>query len=513
MASSTIPKLLTVVMDGVGHSEQVFGNAVLAANTPNLDFLAKQYGCTLLNAHGPFVGLPSLKDMGNSEVGHNALGGGRVVDQGIGLLSDGNVHSHENHLHALIRQAAAEGVRNIFVHVLLDGRDVPAKSAEVYAERLENCLAEVRQAGVRAHVASGGGRMVTTMDRYNADWSIVERGWKAHVRGLAEHRFAGLAEAIAFFRKNPDYNDQNIPPFILSKEDDSKAPFINDGDSVVFFNFRGDRAVQISRAFTEASFSDFDRVHVPKVFFAGMMQYDGDLNIPENYLVSPPVIDTCLSEILIKNKIRQFACSETQKFGHVTFFWNGNRSGYIDEAYETYKEVQSHLGGFEKNPAMKAKEITDATILALESNQFDFGRINYANGDMVGHTGDFAATVLAVEAVDTEIGRLWDACRKHGCILVVTADHGNADDMFQDAYDQSNAAHRRWSPNSHLLGNLRPKTSHSLNPVPFLWCDSSSTSAKFASEQGRVSGGIGQFASSVLKYFDIQAPSFYAEPL
>ncbi len=542
-------KLLTVVMDGVGHSEQVFGNAVAAASTPHLDALSIRFGQQLLYAHGSHVGLPSEKDMGNSEVGHNALGGGRVVDQGaklvqialdsgalfrgdcwkslvgqlvqnnstlhlIGLLSDGNVHSHESHLYKVCRQAAKQGVQKIRVHALLDGRDVPAKSAEVYAKRLELCLAELRQAGVDARVASGGGRMVTTMDRYESDWSVVERGWKAHVCGEAKHSFPSLGKAIEFFRKTPEYNDQNIPAFVIADKPQNPGPSVADGDAVVFFNFRGDRAVQISRAFTEEGFAEFERKHVPKVFFAGMMQYDGDLEVPKNYLVSPPIIDHCLSEIMIAQKIRQFACSETQKFGHVTFFWNGNRSGFIDEKYEFYQEIKSDLGGFEKKPEMKAKEITDATILALTQDRFDFGRINYANGDMVGHTGDFAATVKAVETVDREISRLWAACQKLGCVLVITADHGNADDMLQDKFDQTNNAHTSWvAENAGTLG-FRPKTSHSLNPVPFLWCDPLSDKAIFPlPSSAKPIGSIGQLASSALKHFEVQVPDFYAKPL
>ena len=241
-----------------------------------------------------------------------------------------------------------------------------------------------------------------------------------------------------------------------------------------------------------------------------MMQYDGDLEVPKNFLVAPPVIDHCLSEVLIEHGVRQFACSETQKFGHVTFFWNGNRSGYIDEKVELYQEIPSALGGFEKSPEMKAAEISNATIAAIQADQFDFGRINYANGDMVGHTGDFWATVKAVEFVDQEVGRLWAACEKAGVTLVVTADHGNADDMFQDKFDPQNQTHSSWVAEGYKQGTQKPKTSHSLSKVPFLWCDPRATTKKEALPKD---AGIGQVAPTVLEYFGAKVPDFYARPI
>ena len=452
-----------------------------------------------LHAHGRYVGLPSNNDMGNSEVGHNALGCGVVHDQGallvnhaiesealyngdawkklmnqvrekhtlhfLGLLSDGNVHSHIKHLMAMCEKAKKDGVRSIALHALLDGRDVGPKTAEKYIEQIEKLFADFRQHGVDARIASGGGRMVTTMDRYNADWSIVKRGWDAHVLGKARHFPSAMDALVTLRQDDPQATDQTLPAFVVVDQSGSPVGQIKDGDAVINFNFRGDRAIQISRAFTEGEFGDFDRGQKPKISYAGMMEYDGDLHIPSSYLVNPPSIDETMGEYLAKNKLTQLALSETQKFGHVTYFWNGNKSGFFDEKTERYIEVASDRISFNKKPEMKAKEITDALDLELKKRDYDFVRLNYANGDMVGHTGDFDATVLALEHVDKEIGRLKKIVENHKGVLVVTADHGNADDMIMKNKDGSFATNEN--------GKELPKTSHSLNKVPFVVYDAS----------------------------------------
>ncbi len=425
--------VLTVVMDGVGVNSSSFGNAVMHAHTPFLDQLKGQSLYTTLNAHGTYVGLSSNNDMGNSEVGHNALGSGQVCDQGaklvdyairtglaftsetwkkacqtsrdkcmhfIGLLSDGNVHSHEEHLHQMLRQAKKDGVKKVRVHVLLDGRDVPQKSAETYCSRLEGVISQLSSEEFDIAVASGGGRMTTTMDRYGADWGVVERGYLAHVHAVSDHRFHSLTKAVEFFRRTDDLTDQYFPEFVIVDSSGEGVGKISDGDAVIFFNFRGDRAIEVSQAFEKEDFCEFDRQAAPKVFFAGMMEYDGDLHIPNNFLVNPPVIEHTLGEVLVSNGLRQFACSETQKFGHVTYFWNGNRSGKIDDKLEEYLQIDSDNLAFNQAPAMKAEQIADSTINKILSGGFDFSRINFANGDMVGHTGDFYASVKAVEVVD-----------------------------------------------------------------------------------------------------------------
>ena len=390
--------VVVIVMDGVGLGPDYVGNAVQAARTPVLDGLMKDCPWLPIAAHGTAVGMPSDKDMGNSEVGHNALGAGRVFDQGaklvanaiadgsmfedsswktvtanaldkgttlhlLGLFSDGNVHSHIDHLKAMILEAKKLDIKKVAIHALIDGRDVGEMSALEYTEPFEAWLAEVDP---NYSIASGGGRQNITMDRYDANWPLVELGWKTHVLGEGP-RFASASEAVKQLREqNPGTIDQDLPPFIIERDGKPFAT-IEDDDSVVFFNFRGDRAIQISKCFTHAEVP-IERVRVPKVVYAGMMQYDGDEQIPELYLVKPPAIDKTLSEYLSNNDIFQVACSETQKYGHVTYFWNGNKSGYIDEPKEIYVEIPSDTVPFEERPWMKAAEVTDETIKLLKEN-------------------------------------------------------------------------------------------------------------------------------------------------
>ena len=486
--------VLVVVMDGVGLGAPDEGNAVHLARTPVLSRLWSDCPFVRLMAHGIAVGLPSDKDMGNSEVGHNAIGAGKVYAQGarlvnqaiesgslfsgevwrdlvgncqqhdtpmhfIGLLSDGNVHSHIDQLIALIRRCDAEGLRAVRVHPLLDGRDVPETSALGYFDALEDLLASINAGEGRDYrVASGGGRMVVTMDRYDANWSIVERGWKAHVLGQGRP-FGSAREAIETYRReDPELTDQFLPEFVIV-DGDGPVGTIEDNHSVVLFNFRGDRAIEISRAFDAEQLPHFDRVRRPRVRYAGMMQYDGDLLIPESFLVTPPNIERTMGELLARNGVPQLACSETQKYGHVTYFWNGNRGGKFDDELETYIEIKSDLVPFEQRPWMKAAEITDATIEALRSGRYPFARINYANGDMVGHTGDREAAILGVQTVDLCLGRLLAALRKLNGVALVTADHGNSDQMYE--VDKKTGQFKLGDS-----GKPQSKTAHTLNPVP-----------------------------------------------
>jgi 2,3-bisphosphoglycerate-independent phosphoglycerate mutase len=489
--SLTKPKgpVVLVVMDGIGRGAGDEADAVAIATTPTLDRLWVPGARAELRAHGKAVGLPTEDDMGNSEVGHNALGAGKIYAQGamlvaraiksgaifegetwnrivergvkggavhfLGLLSDGGVHSQLDHLEAMMGAAAKAGCKKIYVHALLDGRDVPPTSALEYIDRVETFLAGLRASGVDARIVSGGGRMKITMDRYEADWPMVERGWKTHVLADAK-AFPSASQAVETLRgEKPGITDQDLPPFVVSPA----AP-MQDGDAVVMFNFRGDRAIEISRAFDDDAFDTFDRVRRPDVFYAGMMEYDGDLHVPRHFLVTPPAIERPMGEILARAHVSQLAISETQKYGHVTYFWNGNRSGKFDDGTETYIEIPSDRVPFEQRPWMKAAEITDRLVGELRTGKHQFARVNYANGDMVGHTGAFDATVLAVEAVDLELGRLAKAIEELQGILVVTADHGNADEMFQR--DKNGRVMRDKS------GQGIAKTSHTLNPVPFL---------------------------------------------
>lgn len=539
--SKTSRRVLTVIMDGVGASENTFGNAVANALKPNLLWLQKYATYRTVLAHGKSVGLPTDNDIGNSEVGHNALGAGRIFDQGaklvqesidtgamfrghcwnqiieqvkrknstlhfIGLLSDGNVHSHENHLYAMLRQAKQSQVKKVRIHVLFDGRDVGEKSAEIYIGRLISVLSLLKSADFDVEVASGGGRMQITMDRYNADWDMVERGWKTHVLGEAPHKFPDLTTALHEFRNDKTLTDQYIPAFVITK-DERPVGTIQDDDAVIFFNFRGDRAMELSLAFTDPKFNKFDRQRVPNVFYAGMMEYDGDLQIPPNYLVSPPAFDDTLGEHLVKLGLRQFACSETQKFGHVTYFWNGNRTGYFDKNLEEYVEVPSDKITFDLKPWMKAYEITEETLKRMHLGSFDFGRINYANGDMVGHTGNYEAAVIAVETVDLMIGRLIQAARATNTILIVTADHGNADEMFdakaKDFPDWQNLSHECWPS---------PKTAHTINPVPFAIFDPE-RKHPWKLNAAVEKGSLGNLANTVLMLMGLETRDIYLPSL
>ena len=488
--------VVIIVIDGYGLPKSDVGSAIAAARKPTLDRLVAGYPNIRLRAHGTAVGMPSDDDMGNSEVGHNAIGAGQVYSQGaalvanaiadgaiwqgeawqqivagakagrgvihfIGLFSDGNVHSHIDHLKAMVAQAKAEGVKAVRVHALLDGRDVPETSALDYVVPFEAFLAGISDAGFDARIASGGGRQNITMDRYDANWPMVEKGWHTHVLGEGQ-QFANATAAVNGLREqNPGTIDQDLPPFVIG-DNGQAIGTIEDGDSVVFFNFRGDRAIEISRAFEEAGFDRFDRVRVPKVTYAGMLQYDGDLKLPARFLVAPPAITDTMGEWFSKAGLKQFACSETQKFGHVTYFWNGNRSGKF--AGETWQEVPSDVVPFEQRPWMKAAEIADAMIAALQGGEYRTLRCNFANGDMVGHTGNFRAATMAIEAVDLQLARILPVIDAMGGVALITADHGNADEMYE--IDKKTKA-----PAQNKDGSYKAKTAHTLNPVPLILYD------------------------------------------
>lgn len=488
--------VVLVILDGVGFGKYADGDAFKNASKPEIDSLMASCPWTKLKAHGTAVGMPSDADMGNSEVGHNAIGAGRVFSQGaklvedavnsgklfqgetwkklvnnvlengstlhfIGLFSDGNVHSNISHLKKMIEEAKNAGVKHVRIHALLDGRDVPETSALEYIDPFEEFLKTLNADGVDYRIASGGGRMVITMDRYNANWDMVRLGWETHVHGNGEY-FANAHDAVVKLRERTGAIDQDLPPFVIS--DDGKTPVgpINDGDSVIYYNFRGDRALEITAAFEEDDFPHFDRGRRPAVVYAGMMEYDGDTHVPKNYLVNPPEIDRTMGEYLCATGIKQLAISETQKFGHVTYFFNGNRSGKFDDSMEDYVEIKSDIVPFEQRPWMKAAEITDAVVAAIESGKYGMIRLNFANGDMVGHTGIYQAVLVAVETLDICVKRIREAVEKVGGVMVITADHGNSDDMYE--HDKKG---------NLKMDNGRParKTSHSLNPVPCIIYD------------------------------------------
>lgn len=528
--------VVIIVMDGYGLPKSEAGSAIAAARKPVLDRLFAAYPNVRLRAHGTAVGMPSDDDMGNSEVGHNAIGAGQVYSQGaalvanaiadgaiwqgeawqqivagakagrgvihfLGLFSDGNVHSHIDHLKAMVVQAKAEGVPTVRIHALLDGRDVPETSALEYVVPFEAFLKEVSGAGFDARIASGGGRQNITMDRYDANWSMVEAGWKTHVLGLGQQFPDAVAAVNGLREQHPGTIDQDLPPFVIA--DQGKAiGTIEDGDSVVFFNFRGDRAIEITRAFEEAAFDKFDRVRAPKVTYAGMLQYDGDLKLPARFLVAPPAIKDTTGEWFSKAGIAQFACSETQKFGHVTYFWNGNRSGKFDG--ETWLEVPSDVVPFEQRPWMKAAEIADAMIAALKSGQYKTLRCNFANGDMVGHTGNFRAATMAVEAVDLALGRILPVIDALGGVALITADHGNADEMYE--LDKKTKA-----PAQNADGSFKAKTAHTLNPVPLILYDNVS-GGKLALKQTE-KAGLSNIAATVANLLGLEKHAAWDESL
>jgi len=518
-------KVLLVVMDGIGFSKTGIGDAVSAANTPVLDKLLQECPGTRLKAHGTAVGLPSDDDMGNSEVGHNALGCGQIYSQGaklvnesiesgkmyasqawkevvdncttknstlhfIGLLSDGNVHSNISHLIQMIQKAKESGVKTVRIHALLDGRDVPATSAHIYIEQLENVLSKLNDADFDARIASGGGRMKITMDRYEADWNMVKLGWETHVLGMGR-KFTTALEAIETYRNELGVIDQDLPAFVIAEDDEPVGPIL-DHDSVVLFNFRGDRALELSQAFDYEEFNHFDRVRRPDVVYAGMLQYDGDLNLPKRYLVNPPEIHDTLSELLVANNLKQYAVSETQKFGHVTYFWNGNKSEKFSEELETFKEIPSDKVSFDERPWMKSAEITDDLIEVIKSGEYDFIRCNFPNGDMVGHTGNMDAVITSVEAVDLALSRLLKVADEYNITVLITADHGNADEMFE----------------KNKKGDLQVRTAHSLNQVPFIIYDKNTT---YTIKDGAF--GLANVAPTVAAIFGLEVPKSWEESM
>ena len=520
--------VLVVVADGVGIADNVESNAVAQASTPTLDALVDSPFAAQLAAHGTAVGLPTDDDMGNSEVGHNAIGAGRIFAQGaklvnqaletgtlyesdvwkeavahgrsgtmhfIGLHSDGNVHSHIAHLEQLITQAVEEGVQRIRLHILLDGRDTPPRSAMKYIDRTEAFLETVNAAsGTDVRIASGGGRMTITMDRYEADWEMIERGYNCHTHGIGRP-FTSAKHAVETLYEESDLGDQYLEQFVIINEAEEPVGKIHDGDAVIVFNFRGDRSIEISQAFENEKFEAFDRGNHPKVFYAGMLQYDGDLLVPKNYLVDPPLIDRTMGEYLAEMGVPSFAISETQKFGHVTYFWNGNRSGYINEEIETYIEIPSDNVPFDEAPAMKAQEITDVTIELLRSGNYRYGRVNYANGDMVGHTGNLVAAITGMETVDDCVRQLVDVIEELGGVLIYTSDHGNADKMFTETSD----------------GDRVPMTSHTLAPVPFVIHDPENKNEYELNPPP--DAGLSHIASTTLNLLGFQAPEDYQPSL
>jgi len=484
--------LIHVVLDGWGVGAADGTNAVNKANLPVMSRLIRGCPYTQLWTHGKYVGLQNEKDMGGSEVGHMTMGAGMVMEQGptliqnllqsgeffenpvlsriiqncverdtplhlLGLLSNGNIHSHVDHTEAIIRHAFQSGIRRCYLHALLDGRDVGVQSALDFTEPFEKLFSELKgqRPGIDYAFASGGGREVITMDRDN-NWEKIETGWQIHVHGQSENQFPSIRDAIEHFRKqNPEIIDQDIPGFVIIRNGEAVGR-IEDQHALIFTNFRGDRATEFSQALLADDLPYFERYRCPEVLFAGMTQYDQDNQIPPDYLVGTPVVEEPFGKRILELGLKQFRLSETQKFAHVTFFYNGGYREPLDPLQENYHFIASDkIPSFAERPAMKAPGISKKAVEFINSGEYQYGLINFANADMVGHTGDFQATVRAVEAVDVALDNIVRAIDAVNGLLVITADHGNADEMLI----------------SNQNGTLEISTKHSLNPVPFLIYD------------------------------------------
>lgn len=512
--------IVLAVLDGVGLRTARSGNAVRQAHTEFLDQAMIKYLNIPLMASGEAVGIMPGQ-MGNSEVGHNALGSGQIIKQGVaqveaafatgdiwqskawkgamkwlgagakpsgrhnsgtlhfcGIFSDGGVHSDIKHLEQMIQHAYDEGIRKIRIHCVFDGRDVAPQSEPKYIERIEKFCAQFKDADFR--IASGVGRMVGVADRYENDWGMVKVGWDTIVHGDAARAFISAPEAIETLRREqPSLIDQYIPPFVIientaassllstraSRAKNSTAVYgrgarpigtVEDGDAMIFYNYRADRAVEFATAFTEKDFDKFNRGRVPEVYFAGLTEYNSDRHIPKNVLVPPVAIESPLNTFLGQNKISQFAVSETVKFGHITYYFNGN--SYKKAPLEKHLEIESETSPFyNKRPWMRAADITDAVLEQMDTYQFI--RLNFPNGDMVGHFAELEPAIVAMEAIDIQLARLAEKIDDLGGMMIITADHGNAEELLDK--------------------NGTPKTAHTNNLVPCIFYDNTANAKRY----------------------------------
>ena len=510
MVNKKAPVVL-VVLDGVGLRENASFNAVKKAHLETLNQLMENYPTLAINASGKWVGIPD-GDMGNSEVGHNALGAGEIVLQRsaaveeaimggkafsqqvwldtiervkqnnstlhfMGIFSDGNVHSNIAHLEKMLEEAHRNNVKRVRVHILIDGRDVAPNSEPRYIRRFEDFVKKLGNPDYK--IASGGGRMVITCDRYENDWPMVEKGWRTHVLGEGR-QFANATEAVETYRKEqPGLQDQYMPPFVIA-ENGQPIGTINDGDALIYLDFRADRAIEITQAFTYNDFPHFDRVRRPDVRFVGMTEYNEDLHVPQYTLVASPSFRRPLGYQLADAGLKQYAISETVKFGHITYYFNGN--SYDKPANEVEEEVPSYTEPFNTRPWMKSAEITDKLVAAIESGEYDFLRINYPGGDMVGHFGELEPTITAMESIDICIKRIVEAVNKLGGITVITADHGNAEELIDETGNQ--------------------KTSHTTNPVPFIIVDESAKKGSYRFKKGEF--GLANVAATIADLLGVE---------
>lgn len=509
--------IVLVVMDGVGIAPEGKGNAVSLAHTEFLDQVSKEYLNIPLEASGEAVGI--LKgDMGNSEVGHNALGSGQIIKQGIaeiedsfasgkiwdsaawtkaienvlknkstlhfsGIFSDGNVHSTIAHLEKMIIMADAQGVAKIRVHLVFDGRDVPPQSEPKYINRLETFLKRFEARNRDYKIASGAGRMIAVADRYENDWSMVKKGWDMF-RGFSENHFRSAKEAVETFRKkDPKIQDQYLPAFVVVDKNGDPVGKVEKGDSFIYYDFRADRAIEIAQAFTYIDFPYFDRgdYSPSDVVFAGMTEYNSDTHVPEFQLVPPVQIHDPLNQFLGKNSISQLAVSETVKFGHITYYFNGN--SYDKAEGEEHLKIDSDTLPFDTRPWMKSAEITDVVLENLD--KFKFIRLNFPGGDMVGHFGEIEPTITAMEAIDIGLQRLAKKIDELGGMMIITADHGNAEELL----DKDN----------------KPKTSHTTNKVPCIFYDNTENREKYIINDMK-DAGLSNVAATIATLLSLKNP-------
>jgi 2,3-bisphosphoglycerate-independent phosphoglycerate mutase len=459
-----------IILDGWGYREQSSSNAIQAANTPILDKLKHYYPNMLIKTSGMAVGLPEGQ-MGNSEVGHVNLGAGRVVYQDFtritkaisdgefsqtpalcsavdkaveknkavhifGLLSPGGVHSHEDHIFAMMELAKERGASKVYLHAFLDGRDTPPRSAKASLEK-----AQLKFEQLFANSASEG-QIASVIGRYFAmdrdqRWDRVEAAYDLLVSGISQYQYSDALTALESAYERNENDEFVSASAILNKV--GEAIEVNDGDALVFMNFRADRARQFSRCFTEANFTGFTRKKVPAISdFVMLTQYAADIDA--NCAFAPSALNNVMGEWLAKNNKTQLRISETEKYAHVTFFFSGGREDTF-EGEERILVPSPDVATYDLQPEMNSTLLTDKLVTAIESGEYDFIVCNYPNGDMVGHTGDFDAAVKACEAVDTCIGRVVSSLQKVGGECLITADHGNAEQMLDENSGQAHTAH------------------------------------------------------------------------
>jgi 2,3-bisphosphoglycerate-independent phosphoglycerate mutase len=505
-----VPKMkpvLLVVLDGWGLRAQREANAIAIAGTPNMDALARDYPHAALETSGLSVGLPEGQ-MGNSEVGHTNLGAGRIVYQDLvrinravedgsfykndalllaarraresggalhllGLVSDGGVHSHVDHLHACLELARREGVARVFVHAFMDGRDTPPRSGLEYMRQVENRLRE-----------TGYGKVATVCGRYWAmdrdkRWDRVQLAYQAMVKGEGYKVASGVAALERSYGAGE--GDEFVKPSVVVDGDGKPIGSIRDGDAVLFFNFRSDRAREITRALADPAFKDFDRGTPPQLSaYVCMTRYDETFTYPIAY--EPQDLSEIFPEIVSRAGLRQLRTAETEKYAHVTFFFNGGRETVFQNEDRILVPSPREVKTYDLKPEMSAREVADKLIQALLSGKYGFVLANFANPDMVGHTGILDAAVKAVKVVDECIGRIWLACQKAGIAMLITADHGNCEMMVDPVTGE-------------------PHTAHTLNPVPFILADPDFRGAKL-----RPKGVLADVSPTALQVMGLPQP-------